>query len=215
MKIKLFLASALVAFALPTSAATFTVSNVVSGTGATDALYQNSDGTLLAGGIVHVGYFPAGYSISSSLNDIEATITNFTSFASQLAGTFSADLGGAFPGYVQGPGVAGPTITGADPLVGRALYAFVGNGATLAASNAFGLKQVDTLRDDVPFNNEYLANPFGGVAPVIGSVGNFVGNASGLGSSPYTTLQLALIPEPSTALLGLIGTLGLLRRRRI
>ncbi len=197
------------------NAAIYVVSNVISGTGTADALYQNANNTLLTGGVVALGYFGSNsYVPSSSLTDIALTIANFTTVASAIAGTNSTSLEGSFAGYVEGAPVDTPDITGSNPLLGRALYVFVGNGATLATSTAWALKQVATIQDDVTPEVTYLANPKDGAAPVIGSIGTHTGNAGGQGSSTYTTLKLAAIPEPSAMLLGAVGALGLLRRRR-
>lgn len=216
MKLKLLAAAALVAFATPASAALYTVSNVFTTSGAGDALFQNEDGSLLSGGVVAMGYFNADYTISTT--DMAANIGAFTTVASALSGSASASLEGSFAGYVEAAGVNGGQITVGNSLLGRALFVFVGNAATLGASAQFAIKQIGVIADDVPFNQEYLANPFAGAPPVLGNVGTFTGNAAGpngAGSSIYTTLQLVTpVPEPSAALLGAVGALGLLRRRR-
>jgi hypothetical protein len=212
MKLKSLILAGSIALIGQSGAAIYEISNVVTGTGATDALFQLASGDLLSGGIVAMGYFPAGYTVSSSLQEINNTIANFTIAASALAGSFSPDLEGAFPGYVQATSDQ-DNITAPNPLIGRPLYVFVGNTATLAGSDQFALYRVATIQDDVPNEQTYVANGFG-IIPTIGEVGTFVGNASGQGPSTYTTVQLVLIPEPSVALLGLLGGLGLLRRRR-
>lgn len=220
MKINLIAAFTLLAATASSSAAVFVVSNVVGGVAATDALFQNtigSGGALMNGGVVTLGYFGTNsYVPSGSLVNIGTTISDFNVVASGIPGTTSADLGGSFAGFVQAGGITSTpaTITGASTLIGRALYVFAGNGATLAASTAWALKQVNFIGDDVPNDITYLANPLGGAAPIIGSVGSFVGNAGGQGSGTFSTLQLAAVPEPSTAVLGIIGAFGLLRRRR-
>jgi hypothetical protein len=215
MKLKLITTFAFVAFSAVSSAATFVVTNVIGGVASTDALYANSDGTLMNGGVVTLGYFGTNaYVPSSSLATISTTISDFTIVASGIPGSFSEDLGGSFAGFVQGAPVSVAAITGANPLIGRPLYVFAGNAATLAGSTAWALKQVNVIVDDVPVETTYLANPLGGAAPVIGTFGTFTGNAGGQGSGTFTTLQLAVIPEPSAALLGALGALGLLRRRR-
>jgi hypothetical protein len=222
MKIKVISTLALFLVSASSNAAVFIVSNVIGGVASTDALFQNtpeSGGALLNGGIVTLGYFGSNaYVPSGNLLNISTTISDFSVVASGIAGTPSADLGGSFAGFVQAAGVTSSpaTITGANALIGRALYVFVGNGATLSSSTAWGLKRVNFIGDDVPNDITYLANPFGGSAPVVGTIGSFVGNAGGQGSGTFATLQLAAaaVPEPSTMLLGLIGVSSLLRRRR-
>ena len=213
MKLKLTLTLASVIVLSQANAATYLVSNVVNGNGTTDALFQNVDNSLLNGGIVAIGYF-AGGAPSSSLVDISTTISSFTLRASALTGSSSASLGGSFAGYVEADLVSGASITEPNTLLGQSMYVFVGNAATLGASTAWALASIGTIQDDVPNEQQYTAQPFG-VTPLIGSVGSFTGNAGGQGSSIFTTLKLAqAIPEPSAALLGAIGAMALLRRRR-
>lgn len=213
MKLKSTLALVTVAFLSQANAAQYLVSNVVNGIGSTDALYQNVDNSLLSGGIVALGYFASG-TPSSSLDDIAITISSFTLQASALAGSNSDSLGGSFAGFVEANLVDGADITAGNSLLGKSVYIFVGNASTLAGSTAWALAPVGTIVDDVPVENQYTAQPFG-VTPLIGSVGSFTGNAGGQGSSTFTTLKLAqAIPEPSAALLGAIGAMALLRRRR-
>lgn len=213
MKNKLICISLASALASYSHAAIFIVSNVVGGIAATDALYQNPDNSLMDGGIVTLGYFGTNdYVPSSSLALIGTTITDFTVVASGIPGTFSLDLEGSFAGFVQAAGVDVGDITSTDPLIGRTVYVFAGNAANLGASTAWALQEVRVIVDDDPDVQDYVANPFGAPAPVIGTVGSFTGNAGGQGSGTFSTLQL--IPEPSAALLGSLGVLVLLRRRR-
>lgn len=212
MKLKLSLTLISVALLSQASAATYLVSNVVLGDGSADALYQDVDDSLLNGSIVALGYFTGG-TPSSSLNDIATTISSFTLQASALTGSNSDSLGGSFAGYVEAALVSGASITGSNALLGQSMYVFVGNAATLEASTAWALASIGTIQDDVPVEQQYTANPFG-VTPLIGSVGSYTGNASGFGTSTYNTLKLAAVPEPSAALLGAIGAVLLVVRRR-
>lgn len=208
MKLKLVFASALMALTVSSQAATYIVSNV--GDGLTDVLFQAADNSLLDGGIVAIGYFQTGYSFTTSTD----AITNFTTLASALSGSPSDTLGGSFKGYVEGSLEQGSSILNGNALLGVPLYVFVGNSSTLAASTAFGLQKVNTFANDAPLEQSYTANLAGGPTPVFGTVGSYTGDAGGQGSSTYATLKLAAVPEPSTALLGAIGALALLRRRR-
>jgi hypothetical protein len=210
MKLKLAIASAVFAFTMSSQAASVVVSNV--GDGLTDVLFQNGDGSLLSGGVVAIGYFPAGYTFTTTT----AAVTDFITMASALAGSLSDTLGASFAGYVEAaPVVSSPaTITVGNALLGRALYVFIGDASTLATSTNFALQQSGAIADDVPNDQLYTANLSGAPTPVFGTVGTFTGDAGGQGSSTYSTLQIAAIPEPSAALLGAIGALGLLRRRR-
>ena len=214
MKLKLTVVAGLFALACSANAALYLVSNVSAGDN-TDILFQNSiaqGSTLSSGGIVALGYFTGG-TPSSSLVGIQATIAAFTPKASALTGSFSVDLEGSFAGYVQAGEVTGAEIPLGSALIGLPVYVFVGNASTLAGSTAWALQQVSTIAADSPNVQSYTAVP-SGIAPVIGSLGTFTGAVNGASAS-YSTLQLATaVPEPSAAILGVIGALGLLRRRR-
>ncbi len=220
MKMKLA-SLALAAFAtVQANAATFVLSNVVSFDGTGDVLIERSEsdtGARLTGGVVAMGYFPVGFDLSGGLNNIQNIVAGFTVITSGAVGLNSENLGLASAGYYDFAGTTPFTVnaTTNQQLLGRALYLFAGNGATLAGSSYFGLQQIGTILSDDPFPQTYVSSQ---VPPVpvfgIGTVGTFTGDASGAGSATYTTLQLAAIPEPSAALLGAVGALGLLRRRR-
>lgn len=197
MKLKLTAIAAFVTLISPLHAAIFILSNTVSGSGDSDALIQKADGSLLSGGIAAIGYFPVGYSISSNMSDIFTTLQNFNLITSVSVGGLSTSLGLRAPGYFEAEPFAGPAITDPSNLIGNQLYLFVGDGDTLASSTQVGLKQIAKIQDDVPNEQEYLANPKGGWLPVIGDFGSYIGNASGMGSSTYQTLQMEIIPLPS------------------
>lgn len=215
LKIKLLSAVASLMIAGKAGAATFLAANVVTGKGDADSLFQNDNGSLSSGGIVSIGYFPSGYLIAVDPDSFQTTVSNFTIVASGITGTLATTLGDSFPGYVEGARVALPQITEGNSLLNRDLYVFAGNASTLTGSTNAGLKKIGVIADDVPNEAEYTANPYRGDAPLIGRVGTFTGDAGGQGSSTYTTLQFAqVVPEPSSAILGLLGALGLLRRKR-
>ena len=213
MKMKLAFAAALVAMASNASAAVFAVSNVTTGYGYSDALFQLEDNSLSNGGIVAMGYFSG--TPSGNLVDIATTVGDFTILASGLTGSYSESLGGSFAGYIEEI-VQGASIIEPNSLIGKSLYVFAGNASTLAASTQWALVQVGTIFSDDPVEQTYVAQAFS-LTPIIGTVGSYTGNASGLasGSEAYTTLKLvSAVPEPTAALLGAFGALGLLRRRR-
>ncbi|MEX1049311.1 MAG: hypothetical protein WED15_07270 [Akkermansiaceae bacterium] len=216
MKLKLIFAATFLVLASHASAATYYINNAVAGD-TSDTLFLNENGGLLDGGIISIGYF-ATTGPSSSLTDIATTISNFTLIHSVLAGSFSADLEAALAGYAQSPDALrfqGATITAPNTLIGKAVYLFAGNAATLAGSTAWALAEVGIIADDVPFEQEYNASPGGAV--ILGDIGTFTTFTGGSGAAvgTFAALQLSAIPEPSAALLGALGVLGLLRRRRI
>ena len=216
MKIKLSLVSALIAMASSANAAIVTVSNVSTGLGDADALYENVDGTLVDGGIVAMGYFGSN-NPSGDIANIAATIADFTILSFGQLGSYSDSLEGSYPGYVEAANIdLGDLLTG-NPLIGKKLYAFVGNLSTLASSTAYALYLVDTfVQEEAGFGLTYLAQPFG-ITPLIGSVDTITTLSPAIVSGDpetYTTLKLVAVPEPSAALLGAVGALALLRRRR-
>jgi hypothetical protein len=219
MKIKLSLVSALIAMASSANAAIVAVSNVSTGLGDADALYENVDGTLVDGGIVAMGYFGSN-NPSGDIANIAATIADFTILSSGQLGSYSDSLEGNYPGYVEAANTDLGDLLAGNALIGKKLYAFVGNQSTLASSTAYALYLIDTfVEEESGLGLTYLAQPFG-ITPLIGSIDSITINsplAAGTDGAPstYTTLKLvAAVPEPSAALLGAIGALGLLRRRR-
>ena len=212
MKTNHTIVAALIAMASSAMAANIVVSNVGTGYAYTDWLFENVDGTLLDGGIVAMGYFGSN-DPSLDLGDITSTLADFVTFASGIVGDYSASLEGAFAGYVEVADHNTGVIASGDPLIGKKVYAFVGNQSTLATSTAFALFLTGTIFEEEPgFEDTFIAQPYG-LIPLIGSVDSITAN-NPIDGGPeiYTTIKL--VPEPSTVLLGVVGALGLLRRRR-
>ncbi len=201
---------------MSSNAATMIISNVTDGPG--DTLYATSTNSLMNGGIVTMGYFAAGIT-QSQINTISGLVANLGSFTivtSLAPGSPSSSLSASVPGYAQQdtPTSIG-NITGVNPLLGRTVYSIVTSAASLAlatGSSEFALLNLGNITDDVPVEGSFSADPKGRV-PVIGTIGTFTGDP-GSGAGTYGTLKMAVVPEPSAALLGAIGALGLLRRRR-
>ena len=216
MKTKLLFAAAVLAMASVSNGATYLVSNVASGTSNDVLIETKATGALLNGGIVAIGWFTGG-APSSNLALITTTISNFNMQASVLAGSYSVDLGGSYAGYYQGSLVTGSTILTGNPLIGQGVYLFAGNASTLAASTEYAIVKVGTYTaEDAAFPNQYTANASSVLTPsnrVIGTLDS-VGNPLGGTSQSLKLDAVAPIPEPSAALLGALGVLGLLRRRR-
>lgn len=214
MKLKMSIAAAVSALALSANAANYTISNVVDGT--SDTLYASNTNSLLSSGVVTLGVFTAGFDVAANLGNPAVLVSNFTTiFASAAIGGNSATLEGSFAGYAEGSLVDNPNILAGNPLLGQILYSFIGDGTTLQTSTAFALLSMGPLREDDPAENDYTSNPQARVgAPLIGTLGTISGNFGGQGPGDYVTLQLVPIPEPSVALLGLLGAVGFFRRRR-
>jgi hypothetical protein len=212
MKLKLILS--FFALAAHLNAANYLVTNVVTGDSG-DTLFQSTNGTLLDGGIVALGYFASGGTPSSDLANISTTVSAFTITAFALTGTPSVDLGGSYAGYVQASQITGAAINNGDPLIGKSMYVFIGNSSSLSNSTSWALAQVQIIASDEPNPQTYTSIPRG-LTPIIGRSGTFTGSAGGGTSATYQTLQLTAIPEPSVALvLGALSGFTMLRRRRI
>jgi MYXO-CTERM domain-containing protein len=104
-----------------------------------------------------------------------------------------------------------------SPYLGKTLYVFIGNGATLESSSQFAvLQSVETVGADNPVDNNNIK--FVTSTPIFGgySTGTYDGTPFGLDSSVSAqAVNLVTVPEPSAALLGGLGALALLRRRRV
>jgi MYXO-CTERM domain-containing protein len=196
------------------NAANYLISNV--GDGITDTLYADKDNTILPGGIVTLGLFASGFDVVANKNDIALLLTNFnTIFASGAIGGASVTLGRAYAGYTEYEQVDGSQLLTGNTQIGRVLYSFVGNGETLATSTQYALLDMGAFQNEDGGELNYGSNPPNALSTVLGTYGTKTGDLGGQGNGSYKTLKLALsVPEPSAALLGALGVLGLLRRRR-
>lgn len=197
------------------NAAGIMVNNILGGPGV-DTLYAKYSGALMDGGLVTMGYFPETINTSDidTTDKLLAQLSKFTLITSAVPGSENVTIGGKLPGYVdQADFTSIGNITIGNQLLGRMLYSIVTSASSLATANSsseFALLAIGTIKDDVPVENQYTSNP-AGLVPVIGMIDSFNGDAGG-GEGVYTTLKM--VPEASTALLGALGALGLLRRRR-
>jgi hypothetical protein len=195
---------------LSSGAATVQIFNAATGP-ATDTLFVNRDGSLMNSGLVAVGYFPIGITSTEidTVPELLSQLGTFTVLQSAVPGT---SLALPKPGYVTEDPVpiGGGAITGANALLGRMLYCIATDSATLATGSNFTLFEVQAIKDDVPFEYTYTANPTDSKI-LIGMIGSFTGDP-GQGYGTYRTI--GSFPEPSTAFLAAFGAFGLLRRRR-
>ncbi len=134
--------------------------------------------------------------------DYSTISTNFVS-----VGSISFPYGGntAYDGFASG--LTSPFFNANTlGLEGKNVFWFVTDGST-----GFALLE-DTgnqykLESALPNTNVSELNA--------GTYANFTQHATAVGSSSASIGLVAIVPEPSAALLGAIGALGLLRRRRI
>lgn len=212
--------------AMLSNAATFILDNSGSGpAGITpgyvgDTIYTNSSNALFSTGFATMGYFTSTVSLADidTIAELQAQLLipgNFTSMSS----TTDLTGGGFGPGYAVGPTNAGVNTSG---LIGRSLYSITTTQASLAAfasgsgsGNQVALVFLRNVISDTPSVQTYVGNPSLPATVVIGarSTINTVG-VHALGDGLYNTVTLAAVPEPTTALLGAIGAIALLRRRR-
>jgi hypothetical protein len=217
MKLKavLFVSSMLLAGVTSSNAAQYQLLNLAGGPGV-DTLWANADGSLMNGtGTVAIGYWAAGVT-TADIDTIAELVPLLASFTSQQAAIPGISTNFPAPGFLNEDPFLGATITGVNTLIGKGIYVIATSAASLVAAttaDAFSLFYVRDIQDDVPLEQTYTGNPATGTV-IIGSIGSFddAANSLGVGAGVYSTLEL--VPEPSAALLGALGALGLLRRRR-
>lgn len=215
-------------------AVTVFISNVSNGPAAGmtpgDTLWALNDNTVMTSGSITIGYFTA----TTTVGDID-TITelvsklgsDFTVIGTIGINSTSPTFMAAVPGYAEGVGngystsLILPTAMApfTNPLVGRIIYQIATDATDVTSAgltNQFALFNVGTIAGDDSGHQQVTATSPALAAQVfIGGNGTFTGDAIfGGGEGDYSTLKLAVIPEPSTALLGALGALALLRRRR-
>jgi hypothetical protein len=163
-----------------------------------------------------------GFNNNGSLSSTIAADTFFTaaqsiSLGTVLNGNTVFALGG-FNG--AGPGITADTIVinygtnGAAAALTYAIYWFPGAtysgpGAQTIGSQVGGLNT--TSNDGGLFDAGMVLPNDGGL---ISTGAATVDGGGSIANSTFTAVNLTVIPEPSAALLGAIGALGLLRRRR-
>lgn len=217
MKLKLLVAAASAALIFPASAALMQIENLFAPGGST--LYANNDNSLMASGVVTIGYFPSGIN-PTDITSLLANIGSFTVVDSQSAGTHWFFQGGAVPipapgfaGNITAQQVPGGLVTGGSPLLGRNIYSIVSNAASLGLATAgdqFAMVSLGVFLDDNPSENTYISNPTGGTA-IIGSFDTTV-----VEGDTFNTLKMdvSVVPEPSALVLTLFFSAALCGRRK-
>lgn len=154
-----------------------------------------------------IGYFTTGFDFSTATaTTLQSNFTIFGATSTTFAfnGGFNASISATLPGFDS-------TYTG------KTIYTMVGNGATIATSTAFAVLTANVLFPSVDVNGAGAATSTTAAASnvVFGKLMAPVTQPPG-GSYPQgVQVLVAAVPEPSAALLGAFGVLGLLRRRRI
>lgn len=215
MKIKVMMLA--LATTLASQAAVYTLSNGASATSNgignnAGVAYQNSANASFAGpGVTQFGIFSTD--ALSSATSSATLISAFTPFSG--INTFAA----AGPAGARGTftNAAAPFLITGSQFAGKNMYLFVGNGSTFVGSTEYLV-----LKTTFVFNASDDSNP----NPIVNTL--TAGNSTVLFGKTSADLRTTTadasatpgfgtvvpIPEPSAALLGAIGALGLLRRRR-
>lgn len=167
---------------------------------------------------------PGGYYIAvgtfTNASGVTQVPTITTDFSSLLAAVAQFDVFGSSNSPTSGTtsGLLAAAITGLgspDTSVfnNKEIFVLVGNGTTAVNSNQWGFFSMATPVFFPP-NVADAGGPtlttatFASITP-LPNAGTRIDNASGADS-----FRLVGVPEPSAAMLGAIGALGLLRRRR-
>ena len=194
--------------------ATVSIDSLVDGTDPSthDYIIRNASAVNLSSGYVGIGVF-------NGILDANVASSSYATLASAFV-AFGTDNFVAGPTSIYGatsPGVTAIGSTSFDPslYVGKTLYVFIGD-VSLAGSNQFAvLKSTETVGLDAPIDNNNIL--FSTSTPIFGSYssGTYNGTPYGLDSSVAAqAVNLVAVPEPTAALLGALGMVGLLRRRR-
>ena len=172
----------------------------------------NSAGAQLTGGSTAFAYVTTGSLNVTGSSTVSQILSQLT-----LANTATSINSGFLNGTAT-------TLDPGNTLVGKQIYILMGNSSTLLSSTAAALYTSGTLfplQDGAgnAVSSTIAVRPdagvvFGGARVASGVAAPFT-NANGkLSVALVGTNDLGSIPEPSAALLGAIGALGLLRRRR-
>ena len=198
------------------------VTNISGGGSDPDLPILDNAGNPISNAFFAVGSFGSPTDVSSNVQDFVALFGAFQQFGTTLAVT-DAGIAGLVnvitPAEFNLPIAFGST----DAPVGQDIYVVIGNDASLADSTEFAV-----WRSDSVFDTDDQAGQGGASVSLATGAGELiVGNAAGqneltAGGNTITFadgIQLtdgaaAVIPEPSTSLLGALAGFALLARRR-
>jgi MYXO-CTERM domain-containing protein len=204
---------------LATVLATASVSQAAVTLGATSFQNGLSDSTgaaLAANAISRYGYFGSGFDFGANANDIAALETAFTQVTSQT-GVQAFGIDGFFQYTLNIDDTA--SFEGQNynsQIVGKNIYAWVMNNTNPASATQHGIFSTsETWNDSSNPNMTFTlqSNVPGGVNTRIGSALTGPVLFTGLGNS-YQLADIGVVPEPSRAMLGLLGLGALVFRRR-
>jgi len=177
----------------------------------TNGVSDSSGSGLAANSIIRYGFFNNDAAVTSNIGNIAALETAFIEVASQI------DAGSpGFPGFFQhnlniDDSASFESVNYNTGIVGKNIYAWVSNNTVPANATDYGIFRTNELWQDAgnPNMSFTLQTDAPGFTALIGGTSGpvlFAGNPA--------SIQLAAIPEPSRAMLGLLGLGALVFRRR-
>lgn len=168
------------------------------GIGNPGIIAATSGGTALSAGgySISVGSFATEPTITSDFSSLLAAVASFNTFAT-LPSPVSGVTVGTITGSFNGNGAPDPTLFNLKPI-----YFVIENAGEygifkVLAGTSFPANVAAVVSTSVTLSSGLAITPLANAGTVQGN--NF---------------RLVAIPEPSTMLLGALGALGLLRRRR-
>jgi len=196
----------------------FSSSSVAVPDGTLWAMIQDDGDGVLSGGMLTNG---SGLSAANTLNStlVNSTFAGKTISIGALLGGDSVFAMGAFNGN-NDLSVLGSTtnaLTGLNLTTGRAIGFYFFPGVTYTAAGTYNVGSqvggISTLAADAGAGTVGMVVPSDGATVFMGA-NTFAGGDLGGSMTNAAFTAVNLVPEPSAALLGALGALGLLRRRR-
>lgn len=211
---KLYIVGALLALSLNAHGATVALRN--SNTAFTSVRPITNTGNIPIAdgtGFVATGFFTLPDATLQMAASSPATFAQVAADFAQFGA--STKFGGASAFNISGLYIAEPqeTITSAiDPRVGRTLYTIIGNGETFGGSTEIAIVKHTTSVAEGPTFTTNANVATDGASVLVGNAG--IGQVD-VGAGPVSALGLvAVVPEPSSALLGVLSLAIMLRRKR-
>ena len=212
MKLKL-LAVAVIGLTLQATqaAVTVTIANLKLTAPTGSLLVTNDAGVVYAGGSWAVGNFDPGTSFNSTAGELFA---NWNQNGTNVGFATTAGVFGALAG--PNPTGVATSIDGSDPFTGTNVYLMIGNAGTLAGSTDYIVIQMPNLWTQEIEGAGGTVSGFAFDGTVLRGTSTIVSGATGAAAqfNGQSGVTFGAVPEPSVALLGALGLLGLVRRRR-
>ena len=198
--------------ALPIYGFTVSTTNLVdtSSDGALPVVDTSDTQITHLGGVLATGYFATVADGDLATTEFSSLLADFDQLGGSLAFDNSFNIDALFDVSL------GDAIGAGSDFIGKSVYIVMGNGSSLATSSELAVFKDSSLTFDEDTNS-----PGGSVVITPGDLpsGLLVGSIGGPETVSGTTFDNSIIlaqniPEPSVTILGLLGMLGLLRRRR-